>query len=146
MNKIKIPIKTKLACWLIIIFGGVLIYTWISNYSFSEVFDMVKYFSTYSTFPMVFFVSYLLILVFPLFSIILILTKKRWAWWLVTVTSLLLLTFFIIYVYSLDIIYKLFLAGLAPETVLTAIFAILIPFLLLLIDAKNFFKNTKLVF
>ena len=147
IQKPSLPIKTKIAAWWMIVVGGIylLAFLWIGfGETISEVFS--PGFSTAGTGGIVAFITLLFIgILFFLATIFLFLPalslfkKRRWAWKF-SITILLIGTIsllgFVIYLHVVHETisrYGMFFLG-------TPFILLLIPFILLLLDRKNFWK------
>ena len=132
IQKSSLPIKTKIAAWWMSIIGGVLLL------EFYRVWFEIPLFPPLFRYEVAGEVLGLSLLgsLFFLPGFFLLITRKKWAWWL----AIIIISIFLIFI-PYFIIGDLLLAGYHPDLDdLTPLPFLLIPFILLLLDRKNFWK------
>ena len=130
MEKVSLPIKTKIAAWwMTLIGGGAAVFLLcfpilLSSGGLGPESALIVGLIFYLNFPPAFF--------FFLSGLFLLLKKKEWSWWFATITSLGLIGLIIFYYHP---------ANFAPYSISIPSIAIpLFSLILLLLDSKNFFK------
>jgi hypothetical protein len=135
MEEVSLPTKTKIAAWWMILIGGYSECIIINN--------IITAFGT-KTEPLVFFVAFVLVFLGVLCFIggLFLFKRKKWAWWL-SIFSLSLL----LYLNLNNLITELRVLFTMPPSDWNGSFflllfplILLIPFILLLLDRKNFWK------
>jgi hypothetical protein len=135
MEKVSLPIKTKIAAWIMIIFGMCIVLNLVREVRGVK-FTGIVFLSTFIL------ISLMLLLFISGFSLLL---RKRWAWWLAVFILSIVLIFRlrdIIY----EVIFGLRMIIAEPlsswEALIFLLFdlILLIPLILLLLDRKNFWK------
>jgi len=128
MEKVSLPIKTKIAAlWMTLIGGGAAVFllcfaVWVRSGGPESA--LVGGLIFYLNFPPAFF--------FFLTGLLLLLKKKKWSWWFATITSIGVTGVMIFYFRP---------ANFAPYSISIPLIAIpLFSLILLLLDSKNFFK------
>jgi len=134
MEKVNLPIKTKIAAWWMIIIGGSVIL-----FCLGGVIDAIfgcRMPEFMGALVCLFGLIFLIIVVLPvglLFFIpgIFLLKKKRWAWWFIEIILFLGLIAFL----------KISISPIEEKEILKFLLSFIIPpFFLLLLDRKNFWK------
>lgn len=140
MGKVSLPIKTKVAAWWMVVIGGISI-------GISILFILYLWFYSYRGSPRDIPIILLIFIIFISFGLsqfipgLLILTKKKWTWWLAIISEIGLSAYMIYLLFSM-IIHRT--GGDLFELNLVVIGVIGIPLILLLLDRKNFFKIASL--
>jgi Zn-dependent protease with chaperone function len=137
-QKLSLPIKTKVAAWWMIVFAGIgiiLSIKFILSYLFIYFGGSWGQESGWALVAVFMGVIAFLPCLFFLLSGIFLFKKKRWTWWFATVILVLLIIFLFLAILKFDINITNTSAILILPLPIT-----LLPFILLLLDRKNFFK------
>jgi len=148
IQKPSLPIKTKIAAWWMIIIGGIVIGFIIkSNNWLIYLFDYFLYpekRGVESGWLLVFGLILIIFFLLPIFLCFILpglflLRKKRWAWWISNGTMILFVVFVILFSYIRIPFLKA--PPIFPKSsIIIASLLASLPFLLLLLDRKNFWK------
>ena len=136
MEKISLPVKTKIAAWWMIIFGGIIIVS-----GLWEVFKEVGHYYPFSLVPLILFFyipSGLFVFLLPS---LLLLRGKRIGWYLAIVMLSIVTALFSLW-YATVILTKYFMKDpfFWLETFLIVFISCLPPLIILFFDRKNFWK------
>jgi len=119
MEKVSLPIKTKIAAWWMIIIGGILIIFSLRTLDITYMLGGSFYHNV------LLFALGALLLLFPTF---LLFSRRKLAWYWAIITLSILSLFYIYNIFTVE-----------PIDILI-IFILAIPLILLLLDRKNFWK------
>jgi hypothetical protein len=127
-EKVSLPIKTKIAAWWMIVSGGVGVFLMF----FFGTSLKITWWGLFLLHMPIFWAFLFIQFFFFLAGLLLLLLKKKWCWWFAIITSIVATTTPII-----------IFGEYPPILIPLAIIWTGIPFILLLLDHKNFWKVAR---